>query len=360
MRRVAFPASFTTPAFPVSAFDADMFDFLPHEDRRGAPVFDAPEAAPGEIDFDISSAYAKGGSKGAPVDDGTAPEDPVVTDPAPEETASKPSKGGGKGGGKPAPADPDPTDPDPTDPGTTDPDTGLLVGYTSGIGGMGVVSDYNVDLAFDGLGWTEALQADLTLAAEYLSTLILGDVPDVSGIDDIEITVRLLDIDGVGGILGAAAPGGIRAGSLLPSTGLVQIDLADAQSYHESGLLDDIMVHEMLHTLGFGGLWEAMGLTAGSVATDDMVFTGGAAALAWAAMGGTGAPAIETDGGSGTAGVHWDEAAFGSELMTGWLNGGAEVSALTAAALEDMGYDTVFDPADPAAAIPQIDDLLFA
>ena len=47
-------------------------------------------------------------------------------------------------------------------------------------------------------------------------------------------------------------------------------------------------------------------------------------------------------GGSGTAGVHWDDATFGTEVMTGQLNYANDVSDMTIAALEDMGYETVY------------------
>ena len=32
--------------------------------------------------------------------------------------------------------------------------------------------------------------------------------------------------------------------------------------------------------------------------------------------------AVEQDGGSGTAGSHWDEETFNNELMTGYINDG--------------------------------------
>ena len=51
---------------------------------------------------------------------------------------------------------------------------------------------------------------------------------------------------------------------------------------------------------------------------------------------------IETDGGSGTAGVHWDDATFNNEIMTGYLNYNNLRSDMTVAALEDMGYDTIY------------------
>ena len=57
-------------------------------------------------------------------------------------------------------------------------------------------------------------------------------------------------------------------------------------------------------------------------------------------MGGTGAGIpVEQDGGSGTAGSHWDEETFDNELMTGYINDGSNpFSAMSAASFADLGY----------------------
>ena len=57
-------------------------------------------------------------------------------------------------------------------------------------------------------------------------------------------------------------------------------------------------------------------------------------------MGGSGSGVpVELDGGSGTAGSHWDEETFGNELMTGYINAGENyISGMSAAAFKDMGY----------------------
>lgn len=54
------------------------------------------------------------------------------------------------------------------------------------------------------------------------------------------------------------------------------------------------------------------------------------------------------DGGSGAAGVHWDDALFGELLMTGYIDivnpGAPTLSSMSIAALEDMGCDTIYQP----------------
>lgn len=53
---------------------------------------------------------------------------------------------------------------------------------------------------------------------------------------------------------------------------------------------------------------------------------------------------VETDGGPGTAGGHWDDDTFGAELMTGYLNqSGNYLSDMTIASLEDLGYETIWE-----------------
>ena len=48
---------------------------------------------------------------------------------------------------------------------------------------------------------------------------------------------------------------------------------------------------------------------------------------------------MEQDGGSGTAGSHWDEETFGNELMTGYINDGPNYfTAMSAASFKDLGY----------------------
>ncbi len=235
---------------------------------------------------------------------------------------------------------------------------------------------FNVEIQFEGT-WTPELQQAFVDAAEYISDVILADIPDVGGdynVDDIRIEARLTDIDGAGGVLGQAGPTVVRGGDApLPVTGIMEFDIADADYYNDNGLWDDIILHEMLHTLGLGTMWSYVGLTSGSVEGGDLRFTGANATAAYNsefadiaandAGSASGVP-VETHGGSGTAGGHWDEELFGNELATGYVNGSNYVSSMTLASLEDLGYDTVIDdvtrdgdmtgpiPADPLNTAP--------
>jgi len=59
-------------------------------------------------------------------------------------------------------------------------------------------------------------------------------------------------------------------------------------------------------------------------------------------------PPVETDFGSGAAGLHWDEECLVDELMTGKVDGATifPLSKLTIASLEDLGYNVDYSAAD--------------
>jgi len=244
--------------------------------------------------------------------------------------------------------EPDPTpepEPDPvpepeTNPGSTDPNT-----YVSG---LDTPEGFNIEIVFNG-EWTEELRQGFYDAAEYFSDIITGDLANHNGIDDIQISASLTAIDGAGGYWGWGGTSALRPDSLLPSSGYMQFDSADLASMQSYGLWEDVILHEMAHALGFGTLWSSMGLIDNH--DGDLRFNGDNAIEAYNAdfsqiaandpLAALGVP-VETDGGSGTAGVHWDDATFGGELMTGQLNWTNVMSDMSIAALEDMGYETVY------------------
>ena len=96
-----------------------------------------------------------------------------------------------------------------------------------------------------------------------------------------------------------------------------------------------------MHVLGFGSLWEYGGhdLTSGNQ------YTGANAVAAYGAT-----IPVETDGGSGTAGSHWDDATLGNELMTGYINDDGNtantadnyLSKFSVMSLADLGYTVAY------------------
>ena len=261
-------------------------------------------------------------------------------------SGGKPDKGdggggGGGGGGKP---------------GGNDGGSGLLSSYLSSADG----SAYNIEVVFSGDNWTAALQDAFVAMADFLSSQVIGDlsnerVPLVGRVDDLKIDARISVIDGEGGILGQAAPSSYRTSNndtpYLPASGYMEFDLADAEALLADGFFDEVVLHEMLHVMGVGTTWGTDRLdlvttdTTGGVAR----FTGAQANAEYlASLYAAGDPyaaegiPIETDGGAGTAFGHWDEAQLGNEIMTGYLNGDAVWTEITLAALDDMGYETIY------------------
>ena len=233
-----------------------------------------------------------------------------------EVAAAKGGNGGGGGGGGGGTT-------------TTFPD------YTSGAAG-----GYNITIQFVG-SWTQELVDIFISSANLLSALITQDIPNVSvrskggiqTIDDIRIVAELGEIDGPGGILGQAGPTSVRTDSSLPATAEMTFDIADVVAMGNA-TFEEVVVHEMAHSLGVGSIWSRLGLVT------DGLFTGENAVAEYHAMGGTlsGIP-VEQDGGSGTAGSHWDEEIFGNELMTGYINAGENYfTEMSAASFADLGY----------------------
>ena len=198
---------------------------------------------------------------------------------------------------------------------------------------------YNITIQFNGT-WTQELHDVFVNAANQLTSIIAGDLPNVSvrnrgtvtNVDDIVISAELGQIDGLYGVLGQAGPTAIRTSSSLPATATMQFDIVDV---NDMGLtvFSDVVLHEMAHSLGFGSIWDRLSLVSNGE------FTGANAVDAYHDMGGTGFIAVEQDGGSGTAGSHWDEETFNNELMTGYINDGENYfTAMSAASFADLGY----------------------
>ncbi|GAA0576486.1 hypothetical protein GCM10009416_13880 [Craurococcus roseus] len=213
---------------------------------------------------------------------------------------------------------------------------------------------FNIEIEFVG-ALDAALQPAFMAAEARIEAAVLGDLPDVAlpsvggaaaaVVDDLVIQVELPAMDGPGGAFGLAGPTLLRGDSLLPASAQMRFDGADAAALAAQGVWDEVVLHEMLHCLGFGVLWAPKGLVAGAG------YTGPAAMAEYAAMGGAGPVPVEITGGPGTAGLHWSEAAFGAELMTGWIDDAGPLSRLTVASLADLGYGLAPREAWPVDAV---------
>lgn len=220
------------------------------------------------------------------------------------------------------------------------------------------------DLELRYVGDPPTQSAAFSAAASRWEEVITGDLPeaavDFSGggcheavretVDDVVIFVQVSRIDGIGGRLGEAGPCLVRDGSQLPITGRLRLDTADLEIAEAAGFLDDLLLHEIGHVLGFGTLWERLGLLAGANSVDPH-FTGSRATDAFNDIRGASltvnAVPVENLGGRGTRNNHWRQSVFVSELMTSSLTIGSNpLSSISVASFEDLGYTVDASKAD--------------
>lgn len=204
-------------------------------------------------------------------------------------------------------------------------------------------STFDITVNFSG-GLSESQQSVFAAAETYWESVILDYAYDDPRVNGLTIEARGVPIDGTGSVLGQAGWTSAYFGGSYGSAdwayavnGIMQFDTADFDALEHSGMLFDVVVHEMAHVLGFGTLWRHTGHY-------DLNghYTGAAALAAYQAEcdpNATYVP-VELGGGAGTAHAHWDEGwACGSQaLMTGWLGGHSLLTATTIAAFSDLGY----------------------
>jgi hypothetical protein len=244
-------------------------------------------------------------------------------------------------------------------------DTGLIIGNPVSFTATGASAAYHIDVRFP-VAMSPARQALFTTAAARWESLIFGDVPDLQvmfptgacgvnipineTIDDIIIYAILDSIDGPGHILGQAGPCVARSSSHLPLIGVMEFDTADVATLESTGQFALVIEHEMGHVLGYGVIWNTLGLL-GAGGTSDSHFTGLQALAAFNSSGGlnfSGGSKVPVENcvgfppntcGAGTQDSHWRESVFHNELMTGFINAGANpLSVVTTASMGDLGY----------------------
>lgn len=190
-------------------------------------------------------------------------------------------------------------------------------------------------------------------------TITAGLVPvDVNGMscgsgtdairidEDVHGLLILVSVRNLGGgTLAQSGPCIIRRNKGLPLVAVLRFDDDAIGTYHGNGRLGMVVLHEMLHTVGFGTVWTDVSPVRLANASTDPAFTGPRALAA--AKADNFAPAEWTsvpveDGGSiGTVLSHWRQSVFQTELMTGWIEPDFPnpLSAMSLASLADLGYE---------------------
>jgi hypothetical protein len=241
-----------------------------------------------------------------------------------------------------------------------------------------VATAYTVEIRYLGTPPTQAVQNAINNAVVKIQQIVVGDVADqplnanVNGcipgagvisqvIDDIIVYVSIGADDGAGGRLASAGPClPVRpAAPFLPYLGALDIDQADIASMTNNGTLESVLLHELMHALGYGTLWQPIANWPNSLLSGaggpNPFFTGAQGRQAYVAAGGTspaGVP-VENTGGPGTRDSHWRMTVVGNELMVGFIAPGFRpVSAVTIQSVADLGYAVSLQFADPFNVIP--------
>ena len=202
---------------------------------------------------------------------------------------------------------------------------------------------YSIPTLLDGsTASSNVIEASNRAAARW-EQIIVGDLSDQGAIDDFEITVQAGLLgggdDGAGGVLANAGPDLLRSASdanpFLPYTASTGVDMADAGDVEA---LTEIMIHEFGHALGFvSGVLSSFNYIDGA---GNFIGPNALSEYNQIVPGASSVP-MQTSTSS-----HWDETAFGTEIMTPFYNVNSVVSTLTVGAFEDIGYTVDYSKAD--------------
>jgi hypothetical protein len=251
-----------------------------------------------------------------------------------------------------------------------------------------VTTAFSVDVRFFGTDPTDQAFSAFVNAAARVRGLVIGDVEDfnipselgadgldlagcgISGVvlhevvDDLIIYATVKSIDGPGRTLASGGPCYVReitgpaCGSVAQCygptiVGRMTFDADDIAGLVSSNRLLPTVLHEMLHVVGFGTLWDDKSYFTGA-GTSDPRFLGpraisGCNDAGGAALCASGVP-VENVGGPGSADGHWRESIFDTELMTSISEGGTvamPLSKMTIQSIGDIGYSVNVLAADP-------------
>ena len=241
---------------------------------------------------------------------------------------------------------------------------------------------FNIELVFVN-DFTDAREDVMQQAARRWETIITEGLPAVDFsanphsfrfgdetivVDDTVDDLRIFVSKDATVPLGLGGPSYVRAGNpaCLPAIGQVWIGAPGLERFQveeplwqEERLLRNVMVHEIAHVLGFGTLWESLGLR--HELTGDTYFSGALAIQAFNAAGGEDYSGNKVPLGYSSRGTgcsvadHWRSEVFqgparefgGAEVMEPSMQRENRLSAITLQSIADLGYVVDVSRADP-------------
>lgn len=224
-----------------------------------------------------------------------------------------------------------------------------------------VPEDYRQAVRLAATRWEEIISGGLT--PSVIDADDCGGHPLRTGrsVTNLLISVRVEPLGG--NSVGFAGPCSFRGAGGLPDYGYMT--LSDSLSGSGSALLELSALHEMGHILGIGTLWNIPGIagwnhinyapenacSSNEPFTADPEYTSNSALSEYRNLPGrsaaTGIP-LEKGGPVGVRCGHWDADALPGELMVSEINATESytISRITAASLNDLGYDVDLTKAD--------------
>jgi hypothetical protein len=234
----------------------------------------------------------------------------------------------------------------------------------------------------------ESYHADVELAVGDVQRRVLGPAPGLATHQDAwslcgdvaldtppdRFLLLVTSVPLSGNAVAFSNPCYVRNSDGLPHVGIVRIGSGNIATLEANGRLQPVLVHEILHTLGFGNLWGPKGTPGfglrknfgpGTEPPDyDPEFVGLQAIAAFQGFNGGAAYTevpIEDQFDVGSRDTHWRTSLFGHELMTVSITTtDPPFSRTTIASLADMGYQVNLAAADdftlPTAAAAQLLD----
>ncbi|KAG5178128.1 hypothetical protein JKP88DRAFT_330363 [Tribonema minus] len=190
------------------------------------------------------------------------------------------------------------------------------------------------------------------------------NLTDVIPVDDIVIAYEFAQMDGLGdsdgNTLGSTLLTSFRdvSNSGLPISAFLKFDVADVDAFIAAGTFQAVVLHEMGHALGFGyfsNYPSRCGTTC--VVYEASAPHGCVAAAKYRELGFADELLVHFDGepSDGSYCSHWYEGQLGDELMSPFISDAHNpLTAISIAGMADMGYQVVYDTADPIDTISHL------